>query len=67
MPNRLRTAVLVLAIAVAFADSSIVVLGVPEIVRDFDVPVDDASGVITSYNLAVVAAAPAVFGVVGRG
>ncbi len=66
MPNRLRTAVLVLAIGVAFADSSIVVLGVPEIVRDFDVAVGDASWVITSYNLAVVAAAAAVFGVLGR-
>ena len=66
MSSRLRTAVLVLAIAVAFADSSIVVLGVPEIVRDFNVAVDDASWVITAYNLAVVAGAVAVFAALGR-
>ena len=57
---------LVLAIAVAFADSSIVVLGVPEIVRDFEVAVDDASWVITAYNLAVVAGAAAVLALLGR-
>jgi len=66
MSSRLRPALLVLAIAVAFADSSIVVLGVPEIVRDFDIAVGDASWVITAYNLAVVAGAAAVFAVFGR-
>jgi MFS family permease len=49
-------ALLVLATAVAFADSSIVVLAVPEIVSDFDVGVNSASWVVTSYNLAVVVA-----------
>jgi hypothetical protein len=49
-------ALLVLATAVAFADSSIVVLAVPEIVSDFDVGVSSASWVVTAYNLAVVVA-----------
>jgi MFS family permease len=47
---------LVLATAVAFADSSIVVLAIPDIVTDFDVGVNSASWVITGYNLAVVVA-----------
>jgi MFS family permease len=49
-------ALLVVATALAFADSSIVVLAVPEIVDDFDVGVNSASWVITAYNLAVVVA-----------
>jgi predicted MFS family arabinose efflux permease len=49
-------ALLVVATAIAFADSSIVVLAVPEIVSDFDVGVNSASWVVTAYNLAVVVA-----------
>ena len=49
--------VLLIAVAVAFADSSIVVLAVPEILADLDVDVDTASWVITAYNLAVTVAA----------
>jgi MFS family permease len=51
---------LVLATAVAFADSSIVVLAIPEIVTDFDVGVNSASWVVTAYNLAVVVAGAAL-------
>ena len=51
---------LVLATAIAFADSSIVVLAIPEIVPDFDVGVNSASWVITAYNLAVVVAGVAL-------
>lgn len=50
-----------LAIGVAFADSSIVVLGVPEIIRELDVAVGDAAWVITAYNLAVVVGAAVIF------
>ncbi|HEX2504650.1 MAG TPA: MFS transporter [Gaiellaceae bacterium] len=54
--TRLRHALVFTAVAVAFADSSIVVLAVPEIVGEFDVDVGAASWVITAYNVAVVAA-----------
>jgi MFS family permease len=47
-------ALLAVAVAVAFADASIVVLAVPEIMDDFDVGVKSASWVVTAYNLAVV-------------
>lgn len=57
--------VLLIAVAVAFADSSIVVLAVPEILADLDVDVDTASWVITAYNLAVTVAA-LLFLTVGR-
>ena len=53
---RLVDAFLLIAVAVAFADSSIVVLAVPEIVADLDVSVSRASWVITAYNVAVVVA-----------
>ena len=45
------------AIGLAFADSSIVVLALPEIYGRFGVSIVDVSWVITAYNLAVVAAA----------
>jgi predicted MFS family arabinose efflux permease len=51
---------LILATAIAFADSSIVVLAIPEIVTDFDVGVNSASWVVTAYNLAVVVAGVAL-------
>jgi predicted MFS family arabinose efflux permease len=53
-------ALLVIGTAIAFADSSIVVLAVPEIVQDFDVGVNSASWVVTAYNLAVVVAGVAL-------
>jgi MFS family permease len=52
---------LIAATAVAFADSSIVVLAIPEIVPDFDTGVQSASWVVTAYNLAVVVAGIALF------
>lgn len=57
---RLRQILVFAAIAVAFADSSIVVLAVPEIVAEFDVGVDGASWTITAYNVAVVVAGAAL-------
>jgi Major Facilitator Superfamily len=58
--TRFRHALVFTAVAVAFADSSIVVLAVPEIVSDLDVGVGSASWVITAYNLAVVVAGAAL-------
>jgi MFS family permease len=41
------------AVAIAFADSSIVVLALPELYLDFDTSIVGISWVITSYNLVV--------------
>jgi MFS family permease len=63
-----RRALLTVAVAasagVAFADSSIVVLALPDLYGAFDTTIVGVSWVITSYNLvvAVVAAALALFG-----
>jgi MFS family permease len=48
---------LLAAVAVAFADSSIVVLALPDLLRQFDVSIAAVSWVVTAYNfsLAVVA------------
>ena len=46
-----------LAVAVAFADSSIVVLALPEIYVDFNTSIPGVSWVITGYNLVVALAA----------
>ena len=40
-------------VGVAFADSSIVVLALPELLRKFDTSVTGVAWVVTSYNLAV--------------
>jgi predicted MFS family arabinose efflux permease len=65
---RSEAASLALAAAVAFAlaDSSIVVLALPELYGDFDTTVQGVSWVITAYNLAVVAGAVAVLPLAGR-
>ncbi len=48
------------AVAIAFADSSIVVLALPELYVDFDTSIVGISWVITSYNLVVAALALAL-------
>ena len=55
--DRRAAAVVLLALAVglAFADSSIVMLGLPEIYGELDASIPGASFVITSYNLVVAA------------
>jgi MFS family permease len=57
--DRRAAAVVLLALAVglAFADSSIVMLGLPEIYGELDASIPGASFVITSYNLVVAVAA----------
>ena len=48
------------AVALAFADSSIVVLALPDLLRYFDTSIEGVSLVITAYNVAVVVATPLV-------
>jgi predicted MFS family arabinose efflux permease len=48
------------AVALAFADSSIVVLALPDLLRYFDTSIEGVSLVITAYNVAVVLATPLV-------
>jgi predicted MFS family arabinose efflux permease len=51
--GRLLTAVVAASVAVAFADSSIVVLALPALYTDFHASLTGVSFVITSYNLVV--------------
>ena len=48
---------LALAVGVAFADSSIVVIALPEMLGDFDTTIPRVAWVITAYNLAVAVVA----------
>ena len=54
------------AVALAFADSSIVVLALPDLLRQLDTSIGGVSLVITSYNVAVVLATPLVIWLVRR-
>ncbi|HSK16731.1 MAG TPA: MFS transporter [Gaiellaceae bacterium] len=55
-----------LAVAVAFADSSIVVLALPELYLELDASIEGIAWVITSYNLVVAVAAFALLPFVRR-
>lgn len=55
-----RAALLALAVGVAFADSSIVVIALPEMLGEFDTTIPTVSWVITAYNLAVAVVALAM-------
>jgi predicted MFS family arabinose efflux permease len=55
--GRLLTIAVAASVAVAFADSSIVVLALPALYTDFHTSLIGVSWVITSYNLVVVVAA----------
>jgi MFS family permease len=59
-------AVLLLGVSVAFADASIVVLGVPDAMADLHVGITWASWLITAYNVAVVAAGVVLVPLAGR-
>ena len=55
-----RSTLLGLAVGLALADSSVVTLALPEILRDFDVDITTVAWVLTSYNLVLaVLAVPA--------
>jgi len=57
---------LVAAVAVAFADSSIVVLALPELYGRFDTTIEGVSWVVTAYNAAVAVTALALLLLVHR-
>lgn len=61
-----RAALLALAVGVAFADSSIVVIALPEMLGDFDTTIPLVAWVITAYNLAVAVVALALVPVMSR-
>src|SRR5581483_4353943 len=56
----MRVAALVAAVAIAFADSAIVVLALPDLLRQYDVSINAVAWVVTAYNLAVAAGAIAL-------
>ena len=55
--RRLLLVVLALAVALAVADSSVVVLALPDLYQTFDVSIVQVSWTITAYNLAIVVGA----------
>jgi len=62
------SAPLTAAVAVAFADSSIVVLALPELYARFNTTIEGVSWVVTAYNLAVAVTALAlVAGMIATG
>ena len=63
---RAGAVVVAAAVALAFADSSIVMLGLPEIYGEFDASISGVSWVITAYNLVVALSALALAPVIGR-
>jgi MFS family permease len=65
-PGRLPALVVGAAVAVAFADASIVVLALPEVHSRFATSIVGVSWVITSYNLVVAVSAFGLIPVVGR-
>lgn len=69
MPHRLTTAAtvaLATAVAIAFSDSSIVVLALPELYVHFRTSIVGVSWVITTYNLVVAIGAFALIPFAGR-
>jgi predicted MFS family arabinose efflux permease len=64
--NRVLVAAMAAAVAVAFADSSIVVLALPELYLELDTSVVGISWVITAYNLVVFVATFALLPFVRR-
>jgi MFS family permease len=60
----MRSGLLGLAVGLALADSSVVTLALPEMIRRFDVGITDVAWVLISYNLVLaVAAVPAAHAV----
>ncbi len=66
MSGRWPALMLALAVALAFADSSIVMLGLPEIYGDLDASITGVSLVITGYNVVVAIVALALVPLIGR-
>jgi MFS family permease len=64
--SRALAALVAAAVAIAFADSSIVVLALPELYARLETTIDGVSWVITAYNAAVAATALALVLLVHR-
>ncbi|HWJ43775.1 MAG TPA: MFS transporter, partial [Gaiellaceae bacterium] len=64
--SRFQAALLAAIIAVAFADSSIVVLALPQLYSRFETSITGVSWIVTSYNAAVAVAALALVFLVHR-
>jgi hypothetical protein len=58
--DRLQLALIAAIVAVAFADSSIVVLGLPQLYTRFQTSITGVSWIVTSYNAAVAVTALAL-------
>jgi predicted MFS family arabinose efflux permease len=58
--SSIRVGLVAVAVAVAFADSSIVVLALPELYTKFQTTIERVSWVVTAYNAAVAVAALAL-------
>jgi MFS family permease len=60
--DRARRVLLLLAVATALADSSVVTLALPDILRRFDVEIGEVARVLTSYNaILALGAIPAAY------
>jgi MFS family permease len=55
--RRVRVALLAIAVGLVLADSSVVTLGLPAVLEDFDASPTGVSWVLTSYNLVLALAA----------
>ena len=66
LSRRLALWAVLAVVGLAFADSSIVVLALPELLRKYDASVTGIAWVVTSYNLAVAIGSLALIGLVGR-
>ncbi len=64
--DSLLIAVVALAVALAVADSSVVVLALPDLYQTFDVSIVSVSWTITAYNLAIVVGAIGVLAIERR-
>ncbi len=63
----MRSAVVALAVAIVLADSSIVTLGLPGVLREFRADVTDVAWVLTSFNLVLALVALPAAALVRRG
>ncbi|MFL5946577.1 MAG: MFS transporter [Gaiellaceae bacterium] len=66
MTRRLETWVVAAIVAIAFADSSIVVLGLPQLYTEFETSITGVSWIVTAYNAAVALTALALVFLVHR-
>src|SRR5687767_1197045 len=58
----MRAGLLALGVGLALADSSIVTLALPNVLREFDVSITDVAWVLTSFNLVLaLLAVPAAY------